>query len=138
MMKVRKYKDKFSEYNYYEKDGAEVRHGLCKYYYENGKLKCEYNWKNGKLINLKKDPKRFLHEAKRIEKIKELFLDYKNNYLTLAGFANGNGYPLKEAKNILKEGFALSRCKKCLGTGEVRTLLQNKKYETFNCNCKER
>ena len=50
-MKVRKYKDKFSEYTYYLKDGREVKHGLCKYYYENGKLKCEYNYKDDQLIN---------------------------------------------------------------------------------------
>ena len=51
-MELKKYKDKFSEYTYYLKDGEEVKHGLCKYYYENGELEFEYNWKNGELDGL--------------------------------------------------------------------------------------
>jgi len=48
-MDLKKYKDKFSEYTYYLKDGKEVKHGLFKIYYENGKLKSEYNYKDGEL-----------------------------------------------------------------------------------------
>ena len=51
-MELKKYKDKFSEYNYYEKDGEEVLHGLFKEYYEDGKIRIEYNYKNDEFNGL--------------------------------------------------------------------------------------
>ena len=51
-LELKKYKDKFSEYTYYLKDGEEVRHGLCKRYYGNGKIRIEYNYKDGKIHGL--------------------------------------------------------------------------------------
>ena len=54
-MELKKYKDKFAEYNYYLKDGEEVRHGICKRYYENGQLGFEYNYKDGKRHGLCKE-----------------------------------------------------------------------------------
>ena len=48
-MKLKKYKDEYTEYTYYTKDGKVVRHGLCKDYYENGKIVSELNYKDGKL-----------------------------------------------------------------------------------------
>ena len=52
-MELKKYKDKFTEHTYYEKDGKVVRHGIGKGYYLNGKLESENNFKNGKIINFK-------------------------------------------------------------------------------------
>lgn len=47
-MELLTYKSKTYEYTYYVKNNKRVRHGLHKYWYSNGQLNSECNYKDGK------------------------------------------------------------------------------------------
>ena len=53
-MELKKYKNKSEEYMYYLKGGKEVKHGSHKYWYDNGQINYEENYKDGKRHGLYK------------------------------------------------------------------------------------
>ena len=47
-------KTKYTEYTYYLKDNKEVKHGLLRYWYNNGQLSSERNYKDGRFHGLRR------------------------------------------------------------------------------------